>query len=94
MSTNSDDNRDVLLGVLRDQNKVLLDQSQMLGSLDATVKGIDKKLDVSIETTSKLDSRVNELEASHNRMKGRATVWGLVVSAVGSALGWYIGSRH
>jgi hypothetical protein len=72
--------------------KTLLDQNQQLGRIEATTKAMADKLDYATKAHAKVESRVLDLEKGHNKMKGAAMVWSLVVSAVVSAVGWYLGA--
>lgn len=80
------DNNELIFNTLLDQNKTL-------GRIEATTKAVSDKLDLSVVNTQKLEARVSKLEASHNRLKGAAAVWSLIISGAVSLLGVFIGHK-
>jgi hypothetical protein len=82
----SEPNNEIIFNTLLDQNKAL-------GRIEARLESVDQKLDRHIVDDDKAHVRIAKLEASHNRMRGATAVWSLVVSAIVSAIGWYLGSK-
>lgn len=60
---------------------------------DAKLDGLDAKVTTHIRDDKEVEHRVMGLEASYNRMSGRATVWAIVSSAAFAIVGWFI-TRH
>lgn len=72
--------------------QTLLKQNEQLGRIEANTTTLEKQLTAHITKYEGSVKRIEKLEAAHNKMRGAAMVWSLVVSAVVSAVGWYFGS--
>lgn len=73
--------------------KTLLDQNNQLGRIESSQKALSDKIELATAAHVKLDTRLITLENVHNKMKGAAMVWSLVVSGLVSAVGFYFGNH-
>jgi hypothetical protein len=82
----SEPNNEIIFNTLLDQNKAL-------GRIEARLESVDQKLDRHIVDDEKAHARIGKLEASHNRMRGAAMVWSVVVSAAVTLISGYFGGK-
>lgn len=72
--------------------QTLLEQNKMLGRIEANTTTLDRQLTIHVGKYEGSVKRIEKLEAAHNKLRGAAMVWSLIVSAVVSAAGWYFGN--
>lgn len=72
-------------------DQVLLDMSRMIGEIHGTLKSMEQRHDQTMETLSKHDDRISDLETTKHKAHGFAIALGGISGAVGTYLTHVIG---